>query len=274
MHRHYKNPVVFWTANVAGAVVLFFLACLLVLDRLDSYTRHGHYILVPDLRGVLPVEARGIAGEWQLDVVVVDSVYTSGGRPGVVVEQFPRPDAKVKNNRVIQLTVNATGPEMIPFPELNQPSFRQALQRLRAAHLQAGRIEYVASPYTNLVIGFRADGKPVETGTRLPAGTSVDILLGNGGTAPRETVVPRLAGKGLDEARDLLLHAYLNVDGVNVDATIRDETDLAGAFVHEQRPAAGHVSRAGRAVTLFLTRDPAKFPKPEVVDETNAEDER
>jgi beta-lactam-binding protein with PASTA domain len=260
MHHSKPKKILLWTANVALAALLFFLACLYALDRLDSYTRHGHHVLVPDLRGLLPADARAIAGESELDILVIDSTHAAGARPGTVIDQFPLPDARVKNNRVIQLTINAREPETILFPELNQPSFRQALQRLKNLRLRPGKIEYIPSPYANLVLGFRAGGMPVEAGTRLPVGSAVDILLGSGEGEPAGAIVPRVTGKNLDEARDMLLHAYLNVDRVNADASVKSEEDVAAAFVYEQRPGAGYLTRAGRAVTLFITRDPARIP--------------
>ncbi|MDR1273309.1 MAG: PASTA domain-containing protein [Odoribacteraceae bacterium] len=257
MYRFNKKGFRFWLANVAVAIVLFLLSAWFVLRCLDNYTRHGHYILVPNLRGVAPREAARVVEEKGLHVVVIDSVYNRNLPGGVVVEQYPLPDARVKNNRVIQLTVNAKEQETLLFPELNQPSFRQALQRLRALRLQPGRVEYTPSPYANLVLGFRHGGLPVEAGTRLPVGARIDILLGDGG-GEVETTVPGLTGKTLEEAVDLLLQAYLNVGEVTGDHTVRNDAERAVAYVYEQRPGAGYVTSAGRNVNLSLTRDPKK----------------
>ncbi|MDR2131196.1 MAG: PASTA domain-containing protein [Odoribacteraceae bacterium] len=262
MHRLKRSKLFFWSANVAIAIVLFLSISIFVLYRLDDYTRHGHYILVPDLRGITPAEALPVAEEKQLHVIVVDSVYTRDLAGGAIVEQFPRPGAKVKNNRVIQLTVNARLPETVLFPDLRQSSYRQALQKLKSTRLRPGRIEYVPSPYANLVLGFHRDGIPVEAGTRVCVGEKINILLGEG-VPPGETTVPGLAGKTLEEAREILLHAYLNAGEVIEDYTITGEAGRAAARVYDQRPRPGASTRGGSVVTLYLSRNRAKEPEPD-----------
>ncbi|MDR0766669.1 MAG: PASTA domain-containing protein [Odoribacteraceae bacterium] len=252
-----ERKIRFWFINIVIAVALFIVACAVTLYCLDGYTRHGHYILVPDLRGLSPVDAAPVAGERELFVVVVDSVYNRTFAGGVIVEQFPLPDARVKNNRVIQLTVNARSLETVPFPDLLQFPYRQTLQKLKNLRLKPGKIEYVPSPYANLVTGFRRDGLPVEPGTRVPVGVEIDILLGEG-EKPGETVVPRLDGKTLEEARDLLLHAYLNTGEVIGDNTVKSNADRFTARVHDQFPAPEQPARRGSRVTLYLSKIPKK----------------
>jgi beta-lactam-binding protein with PASTA domain len=196
----------------------------------------------------------------ELHVTVVDSVYNTAFAGGVVVEQFPLPGAKVKNNRVIQLTVNARSQETVVFPNLHQSSFRQALQRLKNSRLKPGKIIYAPSPYANLVIGFRRGEEVVEAGTRVRVGEVIDVLLGRGETTG-ETAVPRLFGKTLEEARELLLYAYLNPGEVVEDYTIRNSADRAIARVYDQRPREGVAARRGEFVTMFLSKNLKKEPE-------------
>ena len=51
------KKIIFWGINLLVAVSLLFLIGYVVLQRLDSYTLHGQYISVPDLRGLTPSEA-------------------------------------------------------------------------------------------------------------------------------------------------------------------------------------------------------------------------
>lgn len=249
----FKRKLRFWILNAAAAVVAFLLICLLVLHCLDGYTRHGHFILVPNLRGLTPTDAAAITADKELQVVVIDSVYNRNIAGGVIVEQFPLPDSKVKNNRIIQLTINARSQETVRFPDLRQSSYRQALQRLKNLRLRPGKIEYAPSPYANLVIGFRRGEEIVEAGEQVPVGESIDILLGEGET-PGETVVPRAIGKTLEEAGETLLHAYLNRGEIIEDKTIKNSADRAVARVYRQIPAEGQTARAGATVTLYLSK--------------------
>ena len=124
-----KGHLLILLANLAAAAVLLFVIGYIVLNRLDKYTRHGFSIEVPDLRGMTLAEARPLVEKAQLNIDVIDSVYSPNARPGAIMDQFPKPQARVKNNRVIQLTTNAVAPEKVTFPDLRNSAFRQALQR-------------------------------------------------------------------------------------------------------------------------------------------------
>ena len=102
--------------NIAIACIVLFLIGYIVLKRLDKYTNHGYYITVPELRGFTPDEAESFAKDKNLQILVIDSIYDNHAKPGTIVEQFPSPNAHVKNNRAIQLTINANAPEKIIFP--------------------------------------------------------------------------------------------------------------------------------------------------------------
>ena len=87
-------------AALIGLTVLF----LLIVFGLNTYTRHNESVSVPELRGMLindavkKLQAEGF--EYDLD-----SVYQMDARPGLVIEQDPDPETKVKENRTLYLTI-------------------------------------------------------------------------------------------------------------------------------------------------------------------------
>lgn len=141
------------------------------------------------------------------------------------MEQFPAPNAHVKNNRAIQLTINANAPEKIIFPNLRNVAFRQSLQRLKNLGLSVGRIEYVPSNFKNLVLDFKYDGNIIEPNSVIQKGETVDIVLGNGNTSNDQVTIPSLLGKTLPEAKAILSQAFLNVGEVIPDNTVKTEAD-------------------------------------------------
>ena len=157
-----KGHIIVLLINIAVASIVLFVIGYIVLNRLEKYTNHGYYITVPELRGLTPDEAKPFAKEKNLQILVIDSIYDNNAKPGTIVEQFPSPNAHVKNNRAIQLTINANAPEKIIFPNLRNVAFRQSLQRLKNLGLNVGRIEYIPSNFKNLVLDFKYEGNIIE----------------------------------------------------------------------------------------------------------------
>ena len=175
-----KGHIIVLLINIAIACIVLFLIGYIVLKRLDKYTNHGYYITVPELRGFTPDEAESFAKDKNLQILVIDSIYDNHAKPGTIVEQFPSPNAHVKNNRAIQLTINANAPEKIIFPNLRNVAFRQSLQRLKNLGINVGRIEYAPSNFKNLVLDFKYKGNIIEPNSLIQKGETVDIVLGNG----------------------------------------------------------------------------------------------
>jgi len=257
-----KQGIIFWLTNIIIALLLLVFIGYFVLVRLDTYTLHGHFITVPDLRGLKPNEATTLLKGKELQFVVTDSIYDNQALPGCIVEQFPSPNARVKNNRVLQLTINANTPEKIIFPNLRNTGFRQALQKLRNLGLHVGRLEYTPSNFKNLVLDFKHNGSPLEPGSVLPKGEIVNLILGDGNNSNNQVLIPDLRGKTLEEAKKLILHSFLNTGEIIPDQTIRNENDRLSAFVYHQEPIPDSLNNKiiiGGDIILHLTKDQQKL---------------
>ncbi|MFZ9681535.1 MAG: PASTA domain-containing protein, partial [Bacteroidia bacterium] len=77
---------------------------LLVWLALRWYTSHGDAIQVPSLRGLSADEALVALEESGLEGIVVDSVYSEGLGPAVVVSSDPEAGFEVKSGRMVYLT--------------------------------------------------------------------------------------------------------------------------------------------------------------------------
>lgn len=253
------KKIIFWIINVIIASLLLLSIGWIVLKGLNRYTRHGYFIPVPDLRGITPAEALELAEEKELLTEVIDSIYDNDAKPGTIVEQFPSAGSKVKNNRVIQLTVNASSPELVIFPNFRNSPFRQTLQRLINLGFKPGQVIYAPSDFKNLVLDLQLNGVSVQPNSKIPKGETIDLILGDGNTV-NEMGVPNLTGKTLDEVRRLLLYSYLNLGEVIFDNTVTDEADRATAFIFMQRPSPypGNKIELGGTISVFLTKDPNK----------------
>lgn len=151
-----------------------------VLVWLDDYTMHNQAILVPDVKGLQEEEAGPILKRNKLRYQVVDSVYSRTVEPGAIVEQIPAADSKVKEHRIVFLTVNARNAQTVELPDVLEISQRQALASLRAIGFGVDSVEYVPYEYKDLVVNVLYNGQPVSSGTRLPFGAKLWLQVGDG----------------------------------------------------------------------------------------------
>lgn len=244
--------------NIAAALVLFIIIGIIVLSSLENYTRHGHSIPVPAFYSMTPSEAEDVAKHNKLKVEVIDSLYDENAKPGTIVEQYPAADARVKDNRLIHLTINARSPEKIAFPNLQNSAFRQTLQTLETRGFRIGHIEYAPSEFRNLVLKLQYNNQEIAPGTLLPKGAAITIILGSG-YGDNTTIVPALAGKNIKDAVSIAQQSCLNIGQIIPDATITSKNDEAKAVVYKQSLGTGSSVTAGSPVTLHITLNQEKI---------------
>jgi len=102
-----KRPL--WQNVLAG---VFFSVMILFgfLLMLNIITNHGEYLVIPDVKGKNYKSVREELESKGFDVVIQDSIYIDTMPPELIIKQFPEPDATVKVNRTIYLTVNCSIP--------------------------------------------------------------------------------------------------------------------------------------------------------------------
>lgn len=151
-----------------------------VLYWLDSYTHHGQALKVPDLYEMQVSDANILLKQEHLRCMVVDSVYKKGVRPGAIVDQVPDAGAKVKEGRIVFLTINATQEKQVLLPQIKDLSERQAKASIEGIGLKVEHVTLVASPYKGLVMGVMYRGEKIAAGDKLPIGSAVTLLVGKG----------------------------------------------------------------------------------------------
>ena len=91
--------------NLLLAILVVFGIFKLTIWWLDSYTRHGESITVPDLSGYTLEQAERKLEAKDLHYFIMDSVDMPEEMPNTIVEQDPFPGDKVKRGRKIYVTV-------------------------------------------------------------------------------------------------------------------------------------------------------------------------
>ena len=236
--------------SLLGMAVLFTVSLFLLYNWLNNYTHHGESITVPDVRGLTEEKLIRFIEDKHLQYKIVDSLYEDGKAPGTVIEQDPKPDSKVKENRTIYLTVNSSKPPKVKMPNLIDVSFRQAEAILQTFGLKVGQTIYKPDLARNAVLSQLYKGKSVSAGTEIYKGSAIDLVLGDGlGNA--EVPVPNLISLTKGEALFVLKGSSLNIGTITFDDGVKNED---AAKVYRQIPDANGSAtiKQGEAIDIFL----------------------
>ena len=261
-----KSNTAFVLYMLLAAALIGLLLLTAVFFWLDRYTRHGIETEVPDVCGAYVPEAELLLRAEGLKLEVIDSTYSKKVPLGTVVEQNPPAGAHVKYGRSIYVIMNARSERQVPVPDLHDISYRQAEATLQALGLKVDEVVYEPSEYRDLVLDVRREGESLEPGVRLPEGSGVTLVVGEG-KGTEQVYVPDLTGKTLREAREILLGARLVVGAVNMDpsdrpdaavATGEDDMAQTVCYVYRQQPAGGQWIVEGSRIDLYLSEDPHK----------------
>ena len=172
-----KNPYVL---NLLLAVVV---ACALIygtLVWLDKYTRHNEAVVVPDVKGLKIEEAAEFLKNNNLRYNVIDSVFSKDVDPGAIVELVPSAGSKVKEGRIVFITVNALTSQMATIPEVEDLSFRQAYALLKARGFEKVEIEYVPGDFKDLAVSVDLRGRTLAKGEHVPLTAPLVLKVSSG----------------------------------------------------------------------------------------------
>lgn len=256
----------FWKESVGGfilkrvllAIVIFVALSWATLIAVDYYTHHGEAETVPDLRGLYIEEAETMLKNHGLYAQVIDSVFVRGKKLGTIIEQIPAANSSVKSNRPIYLIINSKQVRKIPLPDVNDVSYRQADAMLKAIGLSVGSVEYSPSEYKDLVIGVKFRGRSIAAGTRVPEGSSLVLVVGNG-LGEEGSLVPAIKGLALEDGRQEALVGSMVIGAVEYDVEPNGDEDQY--VIYRQRPAAGKSVPAGTRIDVWLSKDKAMLNK-------------
>ena len=158
--------------------VIFFIV-LVVFLRLN--TRHGDFIVVPDLIGKNIQEFELQLNELDLQYIISDSGnYNPEFKINSVLDQLPKANSQVKQGRKIYITLNASDFEMVEIPKITRITVRQARKTIESLGFVFGEIEYVDDIARDEVISISHDGNDLNEGDFLKRTSVIDFKLGNG----------------------------------------------------------------------------------------------
>lgn len=174
-----KKNRFFWV-NIAGMILAVFLLAFAILKALDTYTRHGQAIIVPDAKGMGVFQAEALFRKHGLNSIVFDSIYVKEKSTGSVLDHIPASGQKVKAGRIIYLTVNTLSVPLQLVPDVaDNSSLRQAQARMLSLGFKLTAHEYMRGE-TDWVYKVKYNGRVLESGEKVPVGATLTLVVGDG----------------------------------------------------------------------------------------------
>ena len=198
-------------------------------------------INVPDVVGKSSVVAQQILEDKNLRVKIVEANDDSVPA-GQVVSQYPEAGAKVKEQRLVTITVSKGGQELT-MPDLKSMSRSNAEEKLKKMGLKLGAVfEENAKEPAGTVIN-----QDPRSGSKITKGQTVDITVSLG-EKKKEIIVQNYTGLSVDSAKSNLEANGLSLGGISEEASTRPKGTVIG-----QSPSAGSTTTEGGSVSLIIS---------------------
>ncbi len=240
--KSFRNTALF----AIGSVIL---VTLVAFYSLGYYTRHGSGIPVPKITGIQIDKALTTLKDQGFGVSI-DSVYVLDQAPGTVIEQDPDAGTNVKEGRVIYLKIVKNQAPNVALPDVIDAPYISAEATLSNYGLKIGDTIYKSDIARNHVLEVKFAGQPIEAGTKLPKGSKVDLVLGDGSGAS-EVEIPDLVNQDLDAARFVLKNSGLTLGVIIYQGAISDSTNLT--VVAQSPMKSDSVTKVSNGTRINLT---------------------
>ena len=140
-----------------------------------------------------------------LNCVVADSSYVKNLPAGCILDYSPTAGQRVKEGRMVYLTINALDIPLQEVPDVaDNSSVRQAEARLLAAGFRLTNNDSIPGE-KDWVYAVKYRGNSLEIGAKVPMGAILTLVIGNGEEAPADSLqvdsldVPQVQGEVLEE---------------------------------------------------------------------------
>jgi serine/threonine-protein kinase len=206
-----NKPIRYPLLLLAAAAAAFLL--LLLADRvvMPVIVHWGEAATVPELVDLSFGEAETICEEKGLRLEVLAEVHDPAKPPGTILSQIPSPKTKVREGRLVKITVSMGGKTVL-VPRLEGVSIRQAELLLMHEGLEMGEISWNPSksfPENVVIASIPSYDTPV------PAGMPVNLTVSLG-MRPDTVMVPDLVGTTLEQGKKMLREIGLELGRVKL----------------------------------------------------------
>lgn len=251
-----------FTISIILMILLIIALIVGVMFWLEGYTHHGEQIVVPDVTHTKVSDATKILADKSLRCEVFDSSFIAGKKPGEILEQMPVAGSKVKRERTIYVSINASTPPKVTIPDLIDNSVRQAEATLKSIGIKVANYEYVPAEYKDILVGIKYNNVLIKPGEKITVGSTVSLVVGRG-QSNEEVMVISLRGLNLQQAIERAHTASLNIGGIHYDTEPSSDLEKTLYVVYKQSPITGRSVSLGQPIDVYLTKDKTQLSTPE-----------
>ena len=228
--------------SIIGMIVVFSIVAEYLI--MPIYTRQNQNRIMIDIKNKHLDDAINILKSENYKYEVSDTLYTNKFQLGTIVDQYQKPNTRVKSGRTVRLKI-AQPEKSVAIPNLIGQSRRSAELELNQMGLLIDTVYTEYNPeYPNGTIAWQYP----KAGDRRKKGMGIQITVSKG-MPPNFFQVPNLIGLSINQAKDLIFKSRLKVGKISY----HQDQDLVPYTVLDQSIKNGTVLDASATINLVVS---------------------
>ena len=228
--------------SIIGMIVIFSIVAEYLV--MPAYTRQNQNRIMIDIKNRNLDDALKILKSENYRYEVSDTLYTNKFQLGTIVDQYPKPNTRVKSGRTVRLKI-AQPEKSVAIPNLIGQSRRSAELELNQMGLLIDTVYTEYNPeYPNGTIAWQYP----KAGDRRKKGMGIQITVSKG-MPPNFFQVPNLIGLSINQAKDLIFKSRLKVGKISY----HQDQDLVPYTVLDQSIKNGTVLDITATINLVVS---------------------
>ena len=228
--------------SIIGMIVVFSIVAEYIV--MPAYTRQNQNRIMIDIENRNLDEAIKILNSEDYKYEVSDTLYTNKFKLGTIVDQYPKPNTRVKSGRTVRMKI-AQPEKSVAIPNLIGQSRRSAELELNQMGLLIDTVYAEYNPeYPNGTIAWQYP----KAGDRRKKGMGIQITVSKG-MPPNFFQVPNLIGLSINQAKELIFKSRLKVGKISY----HQDQDLVPYTVLDQSIKDGTVLDATAIINLVVS---------------------
>ena len=228
--------------SIIGMIVGFSIVAVYLI--MPIYTRQNQNRIMINIKNKHLDDAINILKSENYKYEISDTLYTNKFQLGIFVDQYPKPNTRVKSGRTVRLKI-AQPEKSVAIPNLIGQSRRSAELELNQMGLLIDTVYTEYNPeYPNGTIAWQYP----KAGDRRKKGMGIQITVSKG-MPPNFFQVPNLIGLSINQAKDLIFKSRLKVGKISY----HQDQDLVPYTVLDQSIKNGTVLDASATINLVVS---------------------
>ncbi len=228
--------------SIIGMIVVFSIVAEYIV--MPAYTRQNQNRIMIDIKNRNLDDVIKILKSENYRYEISDTLYTNKFKLGTIVDQYPKPNTRVKSGRTVRLKI-AQPEKSVAIPNLIGQSRRSAELELNQMELLIDTVYTEYNPeYPNGTIAWQYP----KAGDRRKKGMGIQITVSKG-MPPNFFQVPNLIGLSINQAKDLIFKSRLKVGKISY----HQDQDLVPYTVLDQSIKNGTVLDATATINLVVS---------------------